>query len=347
MRPHWASHCCAVMLAGVAAGCLLEACTGSPGSSVAPSPAVSTSTAAAVVSIAVSGSAPITGAATQFSATAALADGTTQAVTSAAAWTSSNSGVASVSASGVVTGVTAGDADITATYQTISGKAHVTVVRQAPATFTISGTLRDGTSGGILPRLPVQAADNTGVMRSATTDASGGYAISGVPPGPVTLTVTAVSYEPMTQTAMVSGDTHVDLVLTRVAPPAPLPAAVNLTGTWTGSGSDGLGPGTFTWVLSQSGNTLSGSASMRPVSQTDGSCASCHKVKDGSISGSVSGTAVTLRMSFALGGSQPTPACLVVMDVSASGVTNASLSSSYNGSDTCEPAVGLGSITMT
>jgi len=100
-------------------------------------------------------------------------------------------------------------------------------------------------------------------------------------------------------------------------------------------------------VLTQTGNALSGSVSMRPLSLTDGSCTSCHKVKDGSISGSVSGTAVTLKMSFDLGGSQPTPTCLVIMDVSASGVTSSSLSSSYNGSDSCEPAVALGSITMT
>ena len=124
-------------------------------------------------------------------------------------------------------------------------------------------------------------------------------------------------------------------------------SALNLAGTWTGTGSDGLGPETFTWVIAQSGDALSGSVSMRPLSLTDGSCASCHKVKDGSLSGSVSGTAVTLRMSFALGGSQPTPTCLVIMDVSASGVTSTSLVSSYNGSDSCEPAVALGSMAMT
>jgi hypothetical protein len=130
-------------------------------------------------------------------------------------------------------------------------------------------------------------------------------------------------------------------------PSTPAATSLNLTGTWTGSGSDGLGPETFSWVLAQSGNALSGSVSMRPLSATDGSCESCHKIKDGSISGSVSGTTVTLRMLFDLGGSQPTPTCLVVMDVSASNVTSTSLASSYNGSDSCEPAVALGSITMT
>lgn len=179
-------------------------------------------------------------------------------VTSTASWSSSNGAVATVNASGAVTGVGDGDADITATYQSVSGKAHVTVVRAAP---------------------PVEV--------------------------------------------------------------------LNLAGTWTGTGSDELGAETFSWVLSQSGNTLSGTTRMRPLSETDGSCASCHKVKDGTVAGSVSGSAVTLRLSFALGGTQPTPTCLVTMDISASGVTSASLSSAYDGSDSCEPAVRFGTITMT
>jgi hypothetical protein len=334
------ARCGAVLVTVATAACLIEACSDQP--STAPSP-VGASTPT-VVSVSVSGSAPAPGATSQFSATASLSDGTTTSVTSTATWSSSNTSVAAVNASGAVTAGAPGEADITATYQSVAGRAHVTVVRVAPATFTISGTLRDASSGGVMPNLLVQATDASTATKSATTDASGGYAISGVAPGQVTLSVTAAGYERFTQTLSVSSDTHADLVLTRSAPP---PVALNLAGTWTGSGSDGLGPETFTWVLVQSGNSLSGSASMRPLSQTDGSCASCHKVKDGSISGSVSGTTVTLRMSFALGGTQPTPTCLVVMDVSASGVTSSSLSSTYNGSDSCEPAVGLGAITMT
>ena len=427
VRPfQWAARCAAVMFAGVAAGWLLAACAGGSSSATAPSPVVSTPSAPAVTSIAVSGSSPLVGATTHFSATATLSDATTQSLTNLASWSSSNSRVATVSASGEVTGVAAGDADITATYQTISGKARVTIARPAPSTFTISGTLKDGTSGAVMPRVLIEAVDRTGTTRSMKSDDSGGYAFSGVVPGAVTLAIATNGYEPLTQTVNVSADTRVDLALKRLAPTvasltvrgtAPLvgatsqfaatatlsdgsskdaanlatwttsnasvatvngtglvsgvgpgdaeiaatylgrsggqrisiaaPPPLNLTGTWSGSGSDGLGPEVFTWVLAQSGSALSGSVSMRPLSLTDGSCGSCHKVKDGSISGSVSGTAVTLRMSFALGGSQPTPTCLVVMDVSASGVTSTSLSSSYNGSDSCEPAVALGSIRMT
>src|SRR5262245_4706721 len=334
----------AVLLALVTTGWLLGACSSSR-SSTSPSPVGTPTPTATVASVAVSGSAPRVGTTTQFSATATLSDGTTVPVTSTASWSSSNSAAATVNAGGAVTGVAAGDADITATYQTVSGKAHVTVVRQVPATFTISGTLRDGASGGSLPNVIVEAepAEAGATKRSATTDASGVYAISGLPPGLVTLRVTASSYQPLTLTVTVSADTRTDLVLTRVPPPDVL----SLAGTWTGTGSDGLGPETFTWVLAQSGDTLSGTVRMRPLSETDGSCGSCHKVKDGTISGSVSGSAVTLKMSFALGGTQPTPTCRVTMDLSAAGVTSTNLSSTYNGSDSCEPAVALGTITMT
>ena len=333
----------AVLLALVTTGWLLGACSSSR-SSTSPSPVGTPTPTATVASVAVSGSAPRVGTTTQFSATATLSDGTTVPVTSTATWSSSNSAAATVNAGGAVTGVAAGDADITATYQTVSGKALVTVVRPVLATFTISGTLRDGASGGPLPNVIVEAEPaDAASKRSATTDASGVYAISGLPPGLVTLRVAASSYQPLTETVTVSADTRTDLVLTRILPPE----ALSLAGTWTGTGSDGLGPETFTWVLAQSGDALSGSVRMRPLSETDGSCASCHKVKDGTISGSVSGSAVTLKMSFALGGTQPTPTCLVTMDVSASGVTSTTLSSTYNGSDSCEPAVALGTITMT
>jgi Bacterial Ig-like domain (group 2)/Carboxypeptidase regulatory-like domain len=212
------------MIAGLAGGWLSEACGGSSPSATAPSPVVSTPSTPTVVSVTVSGTVPLPGATSQFSAAATLSDGTTQSVTNAATWSSSNNNVARVSASGAVTGVAAGDADITATYQTISGKARVTVVRAAAGTLTISGTLRDGTSGGLLPKVPIQASDATGTARVTTTDPSGEYAISGVAPGAVTLTVAIASYDPLTQTANASADMRVDLVLTRA-----VPALVSLT----------------------------------------------------------------------------------------------------------------------
>ena len=73
-----------------------------------------------VSSLAVTGAAPVVGATAQFTATATMADGTTQDVTTQAAWTSSNATVATVSSTGLVTGVAAGSASVAAVYQSVS-----------------------------------------------------------------------------------------------------------------------------------------------------------------------------------------------------------------------------------
>jgi|SRR5579864_742724 len=77
----------------------------------------STAPSATVVSVTVTGPTVGVGLTAQFTATANMSDGTTQNVTTAAAWQSSNPAVATVSALGVVTGVAGGQTTITATYQ--------------------------------------------------------------------------------------------------------------------------------------------------------------------------------------------------------------------------------------
>jgi uncharacterized protein YjdB len=56
-----------------------------------------------------------------------LSSGTTQDVSSLATWTSSNAAAATVSSTGVVTGVGPGGAVITATYSSVAGSAAITV----------------------------------------------------------------------------------------------------------------------------------------------------------------------------------------------------------------------------
>jgi uncharacterized protein YjdB len=80
----------------------------------------SSTSATTVSSLNVTGTAPAIGATAQFTATATMADGSTQNVTSLATWSSSNSAVATVSSAGLVTGVAAGSTAVGATYQTIS-----------------------------------------------------------------------------------------------------------------------------------------------------------------------------------------------------------------------------------
>ena len=120
--------------------------------------------------------------------TAAI-DRPARTVTSQASWQSSAPTVATVNSAGLVSAVAAGEADITATYQSLSGKSHVTVTRATPTTFTISGTVTDGTSGGVLPGIAVSAAS-----QSTTTGSSGAYSFAGVSPGSVTVAASATGY---------------------------------------------------------------------------------------------------------------------------------------------------------
>ncbi|PYR34479.1 MAG: hypothetical protein DMF93_23435 [Acidobacteria bacterium] len=81
-----------------------------------------------VSSLTVTGAVPALGAASQFTATAAMADGTTQDVTAQSTWTTSNSGVATVSPAGVVSGIAAGSVTVGATYQSVSATDAIVLV---------------------------------------------------------------------------------------------------------------------------------------------------------------------------------------------------------------------------
>ena len=67
------------------------------------------------------------GAPVQLTATGTFSDGTLHDLTKSATWSSSNTGVATVSATGLVTGVAAGDLTIAATYNSTTGSDAVTV----------------------------------------------------------------------------------------------------------------------------------------------------------------------------------------------------------------------------
>jgi Carboxypeptidase regulatory-like domain/Bacterial Ig-like domain (group 2) len=168
-----------------------------------------------VASVAVTGSAPTIGTSAQFSATATLSNNATQNVTAQATWSSSNPAVATVSASGLVAATAVGEVDIAATYQTVVGRIHVTIARAVALTFTITGTVTDGTSGGILPNINIQITDSAGNSKSTLTGATGTYSIAGFVAGPATLVASAVSYHTATVAMSISADARVDVVLQR------------------------------------------------------------------------------------------------------------------------------------
>ncbi len=110
-----------------------------------------------------------------------------------------------------------------------------TGVNAGPSTYSVSGTVTDGTSGGVLPGISVSITDGANAGKSATTSSSGGYSIGSVSPGSLTMSFSAGGYQTGTKTVSVSGNTRVDFVLQRVAgppppPPGPPPAAWSRSG---------------------------------------------------------------------------------------------------------------------
>jgi len=91
----------------------------------------------------------------------------------------------------------------------------------APTSFAVSGTITDGTSGGVLPQ--VEASASGIAVRS---DGAGHYQLPGVPSGPVTVQFAAASYVTQIKTLTLTDNAVVDVVLQRVAVAPPPPVAV-------------------------------------------------------------------------------------------------------------------------
>jgi hypothetical protein len=137
---------------------------------------------------------------------------------------------------------------------------------------------------------------------------------------------------------------------TSPATPAPPPAGVvtNVTGAWSGTGSDPQGSERMSWTLSQSGDSITGTADLAPLNAADGSCASCHKFKAGTVTGTIAGSTIRMRLVFPAGGDGvPTPMCTITFEAAATGVNGSRIDATYTGDDSCEgPFVG-GTFVMT
>src|SRR5438067_246423 len=98
----------------LAVSAIAVACTQTPTSPALFSDGIVSSK---LVDLAVTGTTPVSGGSSQFHAIGTFAGGTTADVTSAADWRTSDAAIATVSSSGLVTGVAGGAVAITAAYQ--------------------------------------------------------------------------------------------------------------------------------------------------------------------------------------------------------------------------------------
>jgi hypothetical protein len=119
------------LIASIILAAGLSSCSG--GTAPSPSSTPPPSSAPSVTGVAVSGAAPAIGSSSQFTATASMSNGGSQVVTNQAAWQSSNTVVASVSASGLVAAHASGETDIRATYQIVTGSTRITIAPLPPA----------------------------------------------------------------------------------------------------------------------------------------------------------------------------------------------------------------------
>ena len=83
----------------------------------------------------------------QLTATAVYYDNSTQAVTSQAVWQSSDPTIAAVSPSGMLTALRAGSVTVSATWNSVSGNAGVTVTAAALSSITVSPAVFSVASG--------------------------------------------------------------------------------------------------------------------------------------------------------------------------------------------------------
>ena len=129
--------------------------------------------------------------------------------------------------------------------------------------------------------------------------------------------------------------------------PPPASSAANLTGTWTGTGTDAQGAETFRWNVTQTGDRLSGSAVLDSADRNDGSCGSCHKQKTGTLAGTLSNGALTLTLDFPEGGTDITPLFGITMHVATSDMSAGRIAATYTGTTTCEGPISDGRLTVT
>ena len=198
-------------------GFLFANCGGGGGPSTPTTPSAPT-----VTSVTVTGPAgnPGTGQSAQFTATANFSNATTQNITTQASWQSSNSSIAAVSGSGMVTAVAPGEVEIRATYQSVTGSSRITVVLLR---FTLSGVVREEGSNGPIPDARVEITDGQNAGRNVTTPGDGSYSITELLAENLTVRTSRSGYETNSRVIQLQQDTRQDIALKRASSPTPPP----------------------------------------------------------------------------------------------------------------------------
>jgi len=196
---------------------ILVGCSGkSVDNPTAPSPA-QPATPGPAVSVLVITNQMVNDATMQMIATARFTDGTTRDVTTSSTWASSNTAVATISPTGMLTIVANGSVDVRADFQGTSASLHLALTRAPdPRThFALSGFAREVTPGTqVLDNVRITIAEGPDSGTKVTTDASGQFRFASVSATRVSLEATRDGFQLWRMTnLMIDRDTQIQVVM--------------------------------------------------------------------------------------------------------------------------------------
>ena len=255
------------LVRGVAAGSAtitvtIDGKSGSAAVTVVALPVATVTLTPASLAIVVAGSAPLA---------AALADSTGAALTGRIVdWTTANAAIATVSSSGLVTGVAIGTTNITATSEGKSASVPVTVTPNPAVTFTVSGRVVDAGGASFIAGARVTAQDpSAATVTTTTTDANGNWSLPGIAAGSVLqFAISAAGYVSTTVAAM----TVVSAVTIENEPLARVSASTGgLRGTARDASTNAVIATGMSVELRDGINNTTGLASYVTTTATDGS----------------------------------------------------------------------------
>ena len=238
---------------------------------------VLTVSAATLSSIAVTPANPAitAGATQQFTATGTFSDASTQNITSSVTWSSSNTGIATIAASGLATSITAGSSTIQATSGSVHGSTLLTVNAVAPTLSSIAvtpanpsiqnGATQQFTATGTYSDNSTKNITSTVTWTSATTGVatinSSGLATS-VSAGTSTIEAALGSVNGSTILTVTAGGAVLTTLV--VSPQNPVIADAGATQTFTATGhfSDGTTQNLTNSATWSSSNTAAATVSV-------------------------------------------------------------------------------------
>src|SRR4051812_44449105 len=221
----------------------LAAC-GSSQSTVNPTAPSLPAMPGATVSTLIVTNQPPSGNTMQMVATARMSDGSSQNVTSAASWESSNPSIATISSSGMLSVLANGQVDARAMYQGVLGSVTLTLTR-APdpaARYTLSGIAREvSPAPRILGDVRITITEGPDAGITATSDAGGQFRFASVAGSRLSLEASRAGYQTWRMTNLtIDANKQIEVVM------YPNPPVNSAGETATGRCNDS----TWTWEAS-------------------------------------------------------------------------------------------------